>query len=103
MSVLENPTERLKEEPVESYVEIGKLAKLSKSEACRAAHDAVDPLPCWIYRGRVLAYPSAVREWCARQMLPVKLAKKIRGIGRSGPKRNHGDGERRKPGKDAEP
>jgi len=79
----ENPTTRLDTEaPLTGYDAIAKAANLSKTEAWRAARDRVDPLPCWVFRKKILAWPSAIREWRARQTLSLKMAAEIRRVER---------------------
>lgn len=95
MSTHENPTTRMMvEPPIDGYEAIAKEAGLSKTEAWRAARDRVDPLPCWQYRNKILAWPSAIREWRARHTLSLKMASEIRRVKRE---RAHGtigtDGE----------
>lgn len=85
MSTIQNPTERLEgpELPIEGYYNIGIEAKLSESQACKMAHRTHDPLPCWKYLGKVLAWPSAIREWRARQIFPLQVAERLERIGGS--------------------
>ena len=41
--------------------------------AKRLARRERDPLPAWRYLDTVVAWPSAIREWQARQLRPVSL------------------------------
>ena len=56
------------EHPIEGWKQIARAVGASERTARRLGQRARDPLPVWTYLGRMVAYPSALREWRARQM-----------------------------------
>lgn len=61
--------------PIDGWDAIASEVGLSRSAAQRqaAAHD--DPLPVFLYLGRILAYPGALREWRQRHTIPLSTAR----------------------------
>ena len=79
---VENPTTRLSEVPIEGYEAIGKAVNLCRERAWFYARRQEDPLPVWHYLGRALAWPSALREWQARQLVPAQRIDRIKRVDR---------------------
>lgn len=61
----------LGEDLIDGWARIARAAGVSKRTAMRRARGGRDPLPAYHYLGRVVAFPSALRDWQARQMHPV--------------------------------
>jgi hypothetical protein len=75
------PNRRGHEKPVEGWKAIAGLVELTIPTAWRMARRNRDPMPVWAYLHTVLAWPSALKEWRSRQMLPVPVADAMRAIG----------------------
>jgi len=65
------------EHPLGGWKTIASAVGLSASAARRVAWRRRDPLPVWRYLHMVIAYPSALRDWKARQMLPLPVAQQV--------------------------
>jgi hypothetical protein len=72
----ENPVARAggPEVPLEGWPAIAGFIGESEDTAQRRARLRTDRLPVWKYFGTVLAWPSALREWKARHILPLHVA-----------------------------
>lgn len=62
------------EPPISGWKELAAFVKISASAARRLAWRRRDPLPVWRYLHTVCAWPSALREWRKRQMIPIQLS-----------------------------
>ena len=65
------------EHPLGGWKTIAAAVGLASSAARRVAWRRRDPLPVWRYLHMVIAYPSALRDWKARQMLPLPVAQQV--------------------------
>lgn len=54
--------------PLEGWKGIARAVGVSERTARRLGARPRDPLPVWHYLGRLVAFPSALREWRAREM-----------------------------------
>jgi len=72
----ENPSTRIDgpEVPLEGWKSIAEFIGESEDTAQRRARLKTDRLPVWSYFGRVLAWPTALREWQARHILPLDIS-----------------------------
>ena len=58
-------------ERVTGWASIAKSAALTKRTAERYARRPVDPLPVYVYGGKVCAEPEALRAWMRRNTIPL--------------------------------
>ncbi len=77
---LQNPTAHT-EAPLEGWKAIAEAIGRGEDAASDLAHREFDPLPVYVYLREVVAWPSAIREWRARQLLPINVMRRMRDIG----------------------
>ena len=70
------------EEPIEGWKSIAKAVRMSVETAQRRARRKHDPLPTWKYEHCVIAWPSALRDWKARNLLPLQVAERLEALNR---------------------
>jgi len=56
---------------VVGWKSIAKSAALSERTAQRYARRRLDPLPVYVYAGKVQAEPAALRAWMRRNTIPL--------------------------------
>lgn len=69
------------EPPIEGWKLIAAHVELTVPTAWRMARRNRDPLPVWSYLHTVIAWPSALTEWRARQILPVPVSDRMKALG----------------------
>jgi hypothetical protein len=62
------------EQPLTGWKMISADVGLSVQTVWRMARRNRDPLPVWKYLHTVIAWPSALRDWKLRQMIPARAA-----------------------------
>ena len=60
--------------PVDGWKSIARVVALSPSTCRRLARRDVDPLPVFVYLGRVVAWPAKLVEWQERQLVHYRHA-----------------------------